>query len=886
MPRDPSSRIAGVRRLLHLPSVRHDIDDELRFHVESRVDALLAQGLDRRTAERTAWREFGDLPSARAELEAIDRRRARGIALGEWIESVRQDARVALRGLVTRPVFSLTVVFTIALGVGANAAIFSVLDAVLLRALPYAHPDRLVHLWETFHSNVANQSEASYPDYLDWRARNRVFADMGGYRGAAYVLGSQQPTVERGAQSTANFFDVLGVHAAIGRTFLPGEDDVGAPRVALLSDGLWRRAFASDRSVIGRTITVDGTSATVVGVLPAGFTFAPVRDAGIWMPIDASAEWRRERGSHWLNVVARLDPGATVASAAREMSSVMTQMGREYPGDDAARDARIAPLRDTLVGSVRPLILLLYGAVAVLLLVACVNCANLMLIRGADRRREMAVRIALGAGRARLVRQLMTESALLTAAGGALGLVVARLGLAGLLGLIPPGAVTPVLAAATINGPVLIYSIGICVVTAMLVGLVPALRESGAGPADGLKLGARGNSRAGALRDTLVVTEVALTVVLVSGAALFGRSLVKLMSIELGFNAEHLTTASIDLPNATYPDAATRVHAFDRIVSAVRALPGVDGAGLVTRLPLDWGTSTSFTIVGQPAPAPDQEPSASYRTSSPGYFAALETPLVDGRDFRTADDTTAPLVAIVNRAFGRAYFDGATAVGQRIVLHGTDSVRIVGEVGDVPIGNIDDRVPPTLYMAFAQDADNAMHIAIRSRGDAGDLPRDIARIVDQQAPGGAVVQAMPMDELLAQSSSVFMRRFPLLLVGAFALVTMVLAMVGIYGMVSYSVSQRRRELGIRLALGAQPRSLVSLVVRHGGTLAGAGILIGLTVAIVLARFIASMLYGVSPNDPAAYAAAAIVLAVVAIAAGVLPARRATRVNPATVLRSD
>ncbi|MGH7648973.1 MAG: ADOP family duplicated permease, partial [Gemmatimonadaceae bacterium] len=628
------------------------------------------------------------------------------------------------------------------------------------------------------------------------------------------------------------------------------------------------------------------TTATVIGVLPSDFTFAPVHDAGIWTPIDEGAELRTARRSHWLNVVARLEPGATLGSAARDMSSLMTELGRENPGDDAARDVRVVPLRDQLVGSVRPLILLLYGAVAVLLLVACVNCANLMLIRGADRRREMAVRLALGAGRGRLVRQLMTECALLTAAGGAVGLVVARFGLRGLLGMIPPGALSPSLAGAGIDGSVLVYSIVICAVTAMLVGLVPALRESRVALGGGLKQGERGNSRGGTLRDALVITEVALTVVLMSGAALFGRSLLKLTSIHPGFNAEHLTVAGIFLPNAKYPDSSGRVQAFGQIVEAVRGVPGVAAVGLVTRLPLDFGTSTTFTIVGQAAPAPDREPSASYRTSSPGYFAALETPVFDGRDFGTGDDVHAARVAIVNRAFARAYFPNAPAVGQRIVVGTSDSMRIVGEVGDVPIGNIDARIPPTMYVPFAQDPDNAMHIAIRSGAATRDLPRALGRIVDQIAPGGAVVRAMPMDELLAQSSSVFMRRFPLLLLGAFALTTMVLAMVGIYGVVSYSVAQRRREMGIRVALGAQPRAVASLVVRHGGALALAGILVGLTAALLLARAIASMLYGVAPSDPITYASVAIVLALVAVLSTVAPAYRAAGVDPATVLRSE
>ncbi len=877
------------RKLFHHDAsrrtVQRDVDDEMRFHLDKRVDDLVSLGMSAEDAREMALREFGDVKAARAELASMDRRRVRNWAASEWLASVGQDIKFAARSLRKRPGFAITVLLTLALGIGANAAIFSVVDAVLLKPLPFAQPDRLVHLWETYQSKVDNRSEASYPDYLDWRARNHSFTDLAGYHGAGFVFGTEHPQIVRAAKTTANFFDVLGVHAAIGRTFVPGEDAVGAPRRVLLGYGFWERSFAGDRSVIGRTITLDGTTATVIGVLPKDFQFARLGDASIWAPIDRLDRSRQERGNHWLNIVARLKDGATLRTASADMSSIMAQLAREYPPTNNGRDGQVIPLRDQLIGSVRPLVLLLYGAVAVMLLVACANVANLLLMRGADRRREVAVRIALGAGRGRLVRQLMTESLMLAIVGGAAGLVVARYGIHALVGIIPTGQRPPALAAVGVNMPVVLYSCLISVAAGVLFGLVPALREARPQMAEVLKQGSRGSSRAGSLRDALVIGEVALTIVLMSGAALFGRSLTKLLSIQLGFQSEHLMTAGVFLPDASYTDRTRQIATFDRIIDGVHALPGVDAVGLVTKMPLDWGNSVGFDIVGQPPYEPGKEPTASYRSASSGYFSALEIPMSRGRDFDAGDGVAhAPRVAVVNKAFAEAYFTDGNAVGHTVVMG--DSIRIVGQVGDVPIGNVDEHIPPTIYLPFSQDPETYMSMAIRSRRDVGDLSRELNRVVEQMAPGAGVIHPVAMDQLITESASVFMRRFPLLLIGAFAAATLVLALVGVYGVVSYSVTQRTRELGIRVALGAQTRSLVLLVVRHGAWMAFAGVTIGIAAALVLGRFVAGMLYGIGARDPATLAFVGLVLGAAAVAATIVPARRATKVDPAVALQSE
>jgi predicted permease len=869
-------------------SVQHEIDDEMRFHLDARCEELVRLGHSPDDARRIALEEFGDVAAARAELAAIDRRRVGKVALREWIESIAQDLRFAVRSLRAKPGFTATVLLTLALGIGTNAAIFSIVDSMLLRPLPYAEPGRLVHMWETYQSNAANRSEASYPDYLDWKARAHSFAAIGGYTGGSFLLGGDQPASIGGARSTANFFDVLGVRPVLGRSFAEGEDAVGAPRVVLLSYGLWQRQFSGDRGVVGRSIVLNGAPATIVGVLPQDFRFARQPNADVWVPVDRAKAQREQRGNHWLNTVARLAPGVTTESAAREMAGIMNDLAQQYPPSNKERSALVIPLQDELVGPVRPVLLLLYGAVVVVLLIACVNVANLLLIRAADRQREIAVRVALGAGKGRIVRQLLTESVLLALVGGTLGVALALAEMKAVLSLMPAQPIRgiPPITTHGLDARILAYAFLVAVAVGLAFGIAPIPSLLKSKLHDALKSGARGSSGgAGRVRDALVVGEIALTVILLSGALLFGRSVMRLMSIDPGFRSDHLVTAGVVLPASRATTPVFRADVYRRLEERIRQIPGVQNVGAVSKLPLDFGNTISFAIAGQPTPEAAHFPEASYREANAAYFATMGIPLVAGRAFNAGDDLTAPGVAIVNRSLAKAYFGGRDPVGQRLTF-GNDTLAIVGVVGDVPIGKLEESVPPTLYIALSQDPLSSLAIAVRTTADAKQLAPALREALRGADPEAALTLPRTMDDLIMTSPSVFLRRLPLYIIGAFALTALLLAIVGIYGVVSYAVAQRTREMGIRMALGAQPAALVRLVVRHGLWMAAFGVVLGAGGARLAGRYAEKMLYGVQAGDPVTYVGVSMLLAAVAVAASVLPARRAARVDPALALRAD
>jgi putative ABC transport system permease protein len=799
-----------------------------------------------------------------------------------------QDVRYAVRGLVNRPGFTAAVVATIALGVGANAAIFSVVDAALLRPLPYAQPDRLVHLAARAASIPGKHFEASYPELLDIRRRTTTLAAVAGYHSARITLATgDRALVLAAGKVTANFFDVLGVTPLAGRRFAPGEDDVGSGRVALLTHGLWLRAFAGDRGIIGRVVRLDGVPFTVAGVLPAGFQFAGVGSAEVWVPIDRPVAMRERRGMHWIKPVARLREGATLAAAQRDLSRIMGELAAEYPETNAGEDGDVVALRDELVGVVRPLLLTLYGAVGLVLLVACGNVANLLLMRGAGRQRELTIRAALGAGRGRIAQQLFTESALLALAGGALGVLVAYAAIRGLVAAIPPeqARALPYLQGVGVSAAVLGYAALLSLGVAVAAGLLPALKASRPALQATLRQGSGGSaSGARLLRDGLVVAELAMTVVLVSGAALFARSLASLLAVDTGVQSRGVLTMMVPLPRWQYATEAAQRRFYQALEERVAALPGVQGVGLTSKLPLDYGNSTGYEVVG--APPQDRETTASFRVVNPQYFATLGIPLVRGRIFSAGEDSAAQRVVLINRTMAREAFGERDPVGRQLRVGGAGDATVVGVVGDVAVGKLDEAIPATMYFSYLQSMDVGMRMAVRTSSDPRALVTPIRAVIRDLDPGVGTYQVYTMDELMGQSQSVFLRRYPLVLVGTFALVALVLALVGTYGVISYAVSQRLREIGIRIALGARPGAIRWLVLRHAGVLAAVGVAVGAAAAVALSRLAASLMYGVRGSEPAIFAAVAALLGTMALAAAFLPARRATRADPLVAVKAE
>jgi putative ABC transport system permease protein len=897
------TRPDGVRRLFRLldtpRTAARAVDDELRFHLETRVAELVAAGVPAAEAERQAAREFGDVGAAREELATIDRQRLRRGGRAEWWGGWGQDVRYAIRSLRRQPAFTATVLLTIALAVGVSGAIFSALDAALLRPLPYRDPDHLVALWQTSARTGEGHGNSSYPNLLDWRRRTTTLAGIAGYHSNRMVLGEgDEPRVLWVGKTTANFFDVLGVRPTLGRFFAEGDDAIGGPRVVVLSHELWRREFAGDAGIVGRAVRLDGASYTVLGVLPEGFHFARVGAAEAWVPFDQRAAMRENREADWFDVVARLRPGATPELAGRDMRAVARDLARLYPGENGDVSLAVAPLRDDLTGAVRPLLLVLFGAAGLVLLVALANVANLLLVRGAARQRELATRAALGAGRGRIVRQLLVESTLLGLGGGAIGLGIAQLGVRALVRAIPPQRLIamPYLADVGVNGRLVAYLLAVSLGAGVLFGLVPAFRAARPRLYDVLRDAARGSSEGGAvvrLRDALVAAELALTVVLLAGAVLFGKSLARVLAERMGFRAERVLTAFIPLPRVAYASPTSKVAFFTRVEERVRAMPGVASVGVTSKLPLDAGNTTSFRVLGDPEPPPQQEPGAAYRSVTPGYFRALGIPLLRGRLLEARTDSAAPREMVISESLARRYFAGRDPIGRQIGGAGTRPWTIVGVVGDVTIARVGDAAQPTMYWPFPLVPEVGMRLVVRTSGDASGGPEPTAALeaavraaVREVDPQVALYQVYTMDSLVQQSESVFMRRFPLLLMGAFAATALALAVVGTYGVVSYAVAQRRRELGIRVALGASTGSVVTLVARHTTALAAAGIAAGTVAALALSHFAASLLYDVRPTDPATYALTALLLGMVAALAAVLPARRAARVDPVVTLRDE
>ena len=797
------------------------------------------------------------------------------------LSNVLRDARYSLRQLRKNPGFSIVAVLTLAIGIGATSAMFSVVNGVILRPLPYPKPEGLVSVAEIVPR--FGRFSVAPATFLDWRAQNTVFEHIVAYSGgsATFVEPSGPERVINAAVSW-DIFDLLGVPPALGRGFKAEEDAPGKANVIVLSHGMWQRRFGGDPGVLGRSISLNGAPYTIVGVMPAGFRF-PSRQTEYWVPLALNPA-NATRGGHFLGVVARLKAGTTVAGADAETRTISERLALQYPDASAKESAEVRSLHETAVGEVRPALLILLAAVGVVVLIACANVANLLLVRGFVRAREIAIRTALGAARRRLVCQMLVESLMISLAGGALGLLLAYLAISPIQTL-SAGSI-PRVEDISIDGRVLLFSLLLATATGVAFGFAPAWYAGRERVVDALKEGARSSTTAGGrwTRSVLLVTEVALSIVLLVGAALLLRSFAQVTDVDPGFQPERALAFRVALPNASYREEHQRIAFYERLLDQLDALPQVTAAGLVQALPLRGDYVLSFTVRGRPAPKPGEGTSANHRSISPDYFRALGVPLLRGRTFTPRDAEKAPMVAIVDQAFADRYFPGEEPLGQGIDIgNGTDGFyEIVGVVGNVHHYGLDVDPNPTMYVPFKQDVFSSVWVVVRSDGDPAQLSplaRQAVRTVD---PGMPTFAMIPLANVVADS--VAGRRFSLLLLVLFAAIAVFLAAVGLYGVVAYSVSQRTQEIGVRMAIGAERGHVLSMVLGEGMKLALVGVAIGLIGAAALSGLLSRMLFHVTPGDPISYAVTAALLLAIAGLACLIPALRATRVDPIVALR--
>ncbi|HKE57564.1 MAG TPA: ABC transporter permease [Pyrinomonadaceae bacterium] len=810
------------------------------------------------------------------------------------MDSILRDLRYSLRMLAKRPGFSVAVIITLALGIGANTAIFTVVDAALLRSLPYRNADRLVHVWEYLPREVKPQREASYPDFVDWKTNNRTFESMAGYGQIGLILnGAESSEFLLGGRVSADFFRVLGVPPLLGRMFSAGDDELGAEPTVVVTHGTWQRRFGSDPGIVGKSLTLSDESFKVIGVLPANFHYAPLGSPELFIPFNPSAENRSRRYMHYVRVIGRLKDGVSLAQAQSDMNRVLGDVAQLDPKFHSGAGATLVGLRDQIVGNVKLILLVLLIAVTLVLLIACANVANLFLVRSTARQKEMAVRVALGASRVQLARQLLIESLLLSFAGGLLGVALARVGVSLLLAAIPPEqfARMSYLREVGLDGQVLLYSLGITLLSGVVFALVPLFQVRRHGVQSTLKEGGRGSGSAvrSRLRNGLVTAEIALTVMLAIGVGLMLKSTVRLLSVDPGFDSSNLLTMRTPLAGATYAEAAKRIAFQKQLLEQLQSIPGVKNAATTGKLPLDGGGNTGTPIIdGRSAEVMAKLPESNLRTVSASYFATVGIPLLSGRTFSGQDTLDAPRSIVVNQTFVKAYFSNQDPLGHRIsfVFDSVKPWNIVGVVGDENVNTLDAAVTPVIYFPYSQDADSQLNIVVRTTTEpltlAGAVRAEIRKL-DRTLPVFAVSS---MTQHIEESPATFTRRYPTLLIGIFAAVALLLAAIGLYGVISYSVSQRTHELGVRIALGARQVDIFKLVLVEGLLLTIVGVAIGLAASLAMTGFLSSLLFGVSPRDPLVAATVVPVMVLVSLAACYLPTRRAAKTDPLAALRCE
>ena len=800
-----------------------------------------------------------------------------------------RDLRFALRQLRRAPVFTGAAVACLALGIGANTAIFTVINAVLVRPLPYPDPERLVMVWSSSESRHRERNTVSPGDFQDWRAENQVFERMAGlYDTRMNLSGDAEPVEVPVEYATAELFPLLGLTPVVGRTYTAAEDAPGGPPVALVSYGLWQRRFGGARSVVGRTISLDGKPYTIIGVLPAaaGVAGRPVTP-DLWIPfaIDPALDYRVSAGRFML-ALGRLKPGVTRDQAQAAVATIARRLEDAHPDFNRGWSVNLRPLGDEVTGPVRRPLLVLAAVVVAVLLIACANVANLQLAQATGRRREIAVRAALGASRSRVVRQFLSESLLLAVAGGVAGVLLA-LWLTDALAARAAASI-PRLGDVRIDGMTLAFTVALSAVAGVLFGVMPAVQAARTDLHESLKEGARGLSTGGArTRSVLVAAQVALSLMLLVGAGLLLKSFARLQQVDLGFEPDHVLTARVTLPSARYEKPEQQAAFFEALLRDLRSLPGVRAAGAIDWLPLSGlRSATRFWLEDRPAPTPSERPGTDVRAVEPGYFQAMGIRLLDGRLLGAPDGPGQPRTVVVSQSFVRQYMSDEEPLGRRMVMPWGDTLvaTIVGVVADVKHTGVDSAASPTTYWPLAQFPSTFMNLVIRTTGDPGTLSSAVVARVHALDPELAVADVKPLDAYLGDSLA--RRRFSMTLLAGFAALALVLTAVGLYGVMAYTVVLQTRELGIRLALGASRETVLRGVLWRGLALVAIGIVAGVSGALAFTRILGALLYDVSATDPAVFAAIIGLLAAVGAVASYGPARRATRVDPMVALRAE
>ena len=878
------------------PAHEAEIVEELAQHLEDVYQRSLRAGASKREAQSAALKELAtdDLlqkEMRRSQTPFKESAVAGGPTSSSIVADLLHDLRYAARLQRKNPAFTIIAIIALALGIGANTAIFSVVNTVLLRPLPYKDPERLVMVWEDATKQGYPRDTPAAANFVDWRDQSQNFEGMAAIADESFNLtGSGDPERLEGRRVSATMFPLLGVEPQIGRVFTAAEDQSGAQRVVVLSYPLWQRRFGGDPGIIGQSLTLNGESYVVVGVMPARFQF-PSSDDQAWVPIALTQQDAGNRNRHYLQVLGRLKPGVSLTQAQSEMSTIAARLQQQYPQSNAELGAVVQPLQEHLVGDIKPALLVLLGAVGLVLLIACANVANLLLARAAVRQKEIAVRVALGAKRSRLIRQFLTESVLLSTLGGLVGLAIAYGGLILLKAFIPENISQA--REISIDVKVLAFTFLVSVATGLIFGLAPAIQAARFNQIDTLKEGGRDAATGGSgqrLRGLLVTAEVAISLVLLIGAGLLINSFLRLRNVDPGFRTDNLLTMKIVLPEPKYEEMARRSAFYTELVNRVQSLAGVRSAAVTSNLPLyRQGNSISIGIEGQPAPPPGQERIVVTRIISPGYLDTMSIPVLRGRGLTEQDTETTPNVVVISETMARRYWPGEDAVGKRIAVgrirKPEDWVQVVGVAKDVRQFELNAEPKPQMYLTYRQMGFfDSRDLVVKTDVDPASMAATVRKAVWEIDKDQPVSNIQTMDQILAES--IARQRFSMLVLAIFAAVALVLAGVGIYGVMSYSVAQRTHEIGIRMALGAQTGAVLKLAVGYGMKLVIAGIAIGLIAAFALTRVMSTLLFGVTATDPTTFALISLLLIAVAVLASYVPARRATRVNPIIALRYE